>query len=327
MGHGHHQPQAHHATLVSPSHAPSAFGLVPGKEDTSLFRDTRIPFSHLLPGRPVLGIPTPHDPPSDAVLHLQDAPITVRYRLTPPGFAAPTAAHLAHMTATRWASLRAGTQIVADMANDSWLAAWSVEAAAVASYDVAISDLPNAQRLHEELFVLVKHGMVLSVSWAYPRGLVEDPAYASFAAIAEATLVWDAARWDQEVVVWPDGPFFGPGLYGRPKPRHNESAKMLSVVVLEPARRKHLLDIVSGVIINAGAPWVPLPREVVAGYHRALSAAANERQIRAWLDRAFPEVLTAHDLRGLAIMLGKAIDPRRSSSPPPPYVRPPTLLR
>ena len=31
----------------------------------------------------------------------------------------------------------------------------------------------------EDLFVLVRQGMVMLVSWTYPRGFVDDPAYAT----------------------------------------------------------------------------------------------------------------------------------------------------
>ena len=85
-----------HASLHVPTPVPAAapagtsspFGLEPGKDDTALFKDARAGFSHLLPGRPVLGLGgRPGDPPSDVVIHLQDAPITVRYTMAPPAFA------------------------------------------------------------------------------------------------------------------------------------------------------------------------------------------------------------------------------------------------
>lgn len=296
----------------------SPFSLAPAKDDTALFQDARVAFSHLVPGRPSMGSPSlrPNEPPSDAVIHLQDAPITVRYRLEPPAFAAPTAAELARLTAERWSRWRANAYVGVDLANDSWLWTWGVEGAAVASYDVADS------ADHEELFVLVKQGMVLYVSWSYPRGLVDDPAYATFASVAEATIVWDSARWEQRGRVWPEGQFLGPGLYGAPRPKHNEGAKQLALAPMAPEERAHLLGILSGVVSGAGAPWVPLPAQLIVGNKRAILGATRDAQVRAWVEAAFKDVVTAHDLRGLAIMLGRALSPQRTSKTPVSAVRP-----
>ncbi len=306
------------------SSAASPFALSAGRDDTGLYQDARGGFSHLLPGRPMLGIATarPGDPPADAIIHLQDAPITVRYRLEPPSFPASSAAELARGTAERFASWRAQSdlgKLNVDHANDSWLGAWGVEAAAVAAYDVPPIDPSNAGAalLREDLFVLVRHGMVLLVSWTYPRGFVDDPAYATFASVAEATMVWDPNRWEQRGRVWPDGAFLGPGLFGAPKLRFNESAKQLAAASILPEERSHVLGILSGVVSGAGAPWVPLQPEVIEGNRRAILSAVRNARLRAFIDEAFTEVRTAHDLRGLAVILGRALDVRRVSSRPP----------
>src|SRR5687767_4918099 len=98
---------------------PSPFDLVPNRDDTELFRDARVGFSHLLPGKPVLGMMTvrPDEPPADAIIHLQDAPITLRYKLESPAFSAPTAAELARLTAERFAGWRAQQAVGVDFAN------------------------------------------------------------------------------------------------------------------------------------------------------------------------------------------------------------------
>lgn len=318
----------------------SPFALSPGRDDTGLYQDARAGFSHLLPGRPMLGMTTarPGEPPCDSAIHLQDAPITIRYRLEPPMLAASSAAELAHATAERFASWRAQNHLNVDRANDSWLGAWGVEAAAVAAYDVAPVDPASpgatAPLLREDLFVLVRHGMVLSITWTYPRGFVDDPAYATFASVAEATMVWDANRWEQRGRVWPDGAFLGPGLFGAPTLRFNESAKQLAAANIFPDERNHVLGILSGVVSGAGAPWVSLAPEVVDGNKRAILSAVRHERLRSFIEEAFTEVRTAHDLRGLAVILGRALDGRRvsSSMPPPmpggaPIQRPPPQAR
>jgi hypothetical protein len=309
----------------------SPFTLTPGRDDTALYQDSRAGFSHLLPGRPTLGMATlrPGDPPADAAIHLQDAPITIRYRLEAPSFAASSAADLARGTAERFATWRANGAVTVDWANDSWLLAWGVEAAAVAAYDVPANPAAGTDVFREDLFVLVRQGAVLVVSWTYPRGFIDDPAYATFASVAEATMVWDPARWEQHGRVWPESAFLGPGLFGAPHARYAEIAKQLSSAPLLPDERTQVLGILSGVVSGAGAPWVPLTPDVVAGNKRAVLSALRNGRLRSFVEEAFLEIRTAHDLRGLAIVMGRALDARRTSSIPPAMpgsgLRPPPL--
>jgi hypothetical protein len=307
------------------------FSLTAGRDDTALYQDARSGFSHLLPGRPVLGMAAhrPGEPPADAVVHLQDAPVTLRYRLEPPSFRAASAAELARGTAEPFAGWRAQATVSVDWANESWLAAWGVEAAVVAAYDIppsaTSSGVTTLQR--EDLFVLVRQGMVMFVSWTYPRGFVDDPAYATFASVGEATMAWDFSRWEQRGRVWPDGAFLGPGLFGAPKSKYHELGKLLCSAPILPEERIQVLAILSGIVSGAGAPWVPLGPEIIDGYKRALLAAVKNARLRALVDEGFAEVRTAHDLRGLAIILGRALDVRRTSSLPPPMPVPPSFHR
>ena len=315
-----HAPLSSHSPIAAPGGIASPFALTASRDDTALYQDSRAGFSHLLPGRPVLGMATLRagEPPADAVIHLQDAPITIRYRLEPPAFTASSAAELARTTADRYASWRAQCAVSIDWANDSWLLAWGVEAASVAAYDVPGNAAAGVQEAREDLFVLVRQGMVLVVSWTYPRGFVDDPAYAMFASVAEATMIWDAARWEQRGRVWPDGAFLGPGLFGAPKAKYSEIARQLSSAPLLPDERTQVLAVLSGVVTGAGAPWVPLPREVIDGNKRAVLSAVRNGRLRSFIEEAFIEIHTAHDLRGLAIVMGRALDSRRSSSSIPP---------
>lgn len=311
-------PHGPHGTATAPTPMPpSPFSLTAAKDDTALYQDARAGFSHLLPGRPVLGLSgRPGDPPADAVVHLQDAPLTLRYALAPPAFAAPNAAEVARLTAESYSGWRAQSAVRVDFANPSWLAAWGVEAAAVAAYDV------SGGSHREDLFVLVRQGLVLTSTWTYPCGFVDDPAYATFASIAEGTMIWDPARWQQRGRVWPESVFWGAGLFGRPRPKHNERARQIATAVIPADERGHLLAILTSVVSGAGAPWVPLAAEIIEGNRRAILGATRSSAVRAFVEEAFPDVTTAHDLRGLAVLLGRALDGQiagtTSSAPPPP---------
>jgi hypothetical protein len=141
-------------------------------------------------------------------------------------------------------------------------------------------------------------------------------------------MVWDPARWEQRGRVWPDGPFLGPGLFGAPKAKYHAIGKQLSASAILPDERAQVLAILSGVVSGAGAPWVPLVPEVIVGTKRAILSATRSGTLRAFVEEAFTEVRTAHDLRGLAIILGRSLDVRRTSSfPPPPFAPPLAALR
>ena len=289
---------SHYAPPPSPV-PPSPFLLTLGKDDTALFQDTRVSFSHLLPGRPSIGKARPGDPPCDAVVYLQDAPVAVRYRLEPPTMQAASASDLARMTAERYASFRARAGVNADLANETWLASWGVEGAAVAGYHVL------GER--EDLFVLVKNGMVMFVSWTSPLSFVEDPAFAAFVAVAEATLVWDATRWEQRGRVWPPSAFVEPGLYGAPKERFSAGARQIPWQNLDPNERTRLVSMVSGISASAGAPWTVLSQDVREASRRALLGTTSDRDLQTFFDAAFADVVTAQDLRGLAVIVGRAV--------------------
>lgn len=278
---------------------PSPFLLTLGKDDTALFQDTRVAFSHLLPGRPSLARYAPGDPPADAVVRLEDAPIAIRYRLEPPAFAASSAAELARFTAERFGSYRARASVNADLANETWLAAWGVEAGAIAGYDVGAE--------HEDLFVLVRQGMVMVVSWTCPKTFTTDPAFPAFVAVAEATLVWDPTRWEQRGRVWPASAFLEPGLRGAVKPKHAEAAGRVPWNELDPTERRRLLAMASGISASAGAPWTQLAQGVREASRRALLGTTTNPHALAFLDAALADVVTAQDLRGLAVIVGRAL--------------------
>jgi hypothetical protein len=308
----------HAATLGPIGHPPPAsvtltavqspFTLGDGDDaDVAIFQDARLGFSHQLPGRPVLAVAQPGDPTADASVVLQDAPVTVRYKLEREPAWASSAAEVARRTAERFASWRAQAVQRIDFANPSWLSAWGVDAAALATYDVS-SNASVDPRAHEDLFVLVRQGHVLLVTWSYPRELADDPIYASFASVAEATMVWDPSRWDHCGRIWPSSTIIGPGLRATPTPRYFEGSRWIGEVALGTAERARALGILAGIAGNIGAPWVALSSDVLARSRAALVSAFRSPELQMFIRSTFREVHTAHDLRGLAVLLGRAIE-------------------
>jgi hypothetical protein len=291
---------------------PSPYSLDPGTDDdAALFQDARIGFSHLLPGRPSLAMARPGAPTADATVQLHDVPVTIRYKLEAPSVRAPSSAELVRLTAERFASWRAQGAVRAEFANPSWLLAWGADAAVVSTYDVA--PVPGAEQpAREDLFVLFRQGGTYLVTWTFPREFTDDPTYASFASVAEATMVWDPMRWEQRGRVWPESPFVGSGLRAQPKAKYQETARWLAEIVLSDAERSNVNSVLAGLASNAGAPWVELRPDVLERSGIALRSAFRSPEVQAFLQTAFAEVKTAHDLRGLAVLLGRAFSQRPS---------------
>jgi hypothetical protein len=306
---------------------PSPFALARSHDDTALYQDGRARFSHLLPGRPRFAPPatvTQSAPLADAILVLEDAPITVRYRLETPRVSAATAAEVAHLTAVTEARARAGANLetaTVDHANPTWLAAWGVEAAAIAAYDVAPAMVaPGAPLEREDLFVLVRGGLVLTVRWTAPRELANDPVYAMFASVAEATMVWDPERWQDQkrARVWPESRLLGPGMRATPHAALVERARELASFPVAHDERTALVALLSTVVSNAGAPWVAIAATERAAATAGLLAATRDARLRSFVQLVMNEVRSAHDLRGAAMLVARALAPdeaRASEAP------------
>lgn len=289
------------------------FALTPKHHDAALYQDLRASFGHLLPGRPRLtpgaAGAAPGEPPADTALWLQDAPIAVRYRYEAPQLAAATAGDLAGRTAEAYARARVapasrgpGVERVAP----AWLAKWGVEGAARAEYDLTAPDAAGAD--HEELLVLVRAGGVMLVTTRWPRGAVDAATLALFRSAAEATLVWDARRWQSASGLWPESSFLQPRVVATLWPgREEQLAWLAREARFEDAEREAVTTAVDDVLRNAGAPWAGLDAAAWSAHRDRLLGALVQPAARAFVEGAFGEVRTAQDLRGLAAMLGRAV--------------------
>lgn len=240
--------------------------------------------------------------------------MTLRYRLETPSLAVASPSELALRTAERVATSRT-TRV--ELTDPSWLSAWGVEGAAVAAYAVP----ETATR--EDVFVLVRQQQVYVVVWTYPATFIEEPTYACFASVTEATMVWDTLRWEQRGRVWPASTLVGPGLHPQPTRRLREWTDRVGAIAnhgqtsgMPERERATILEKVSNIVTNVGAPWVELRRDIIDSTRRSLVNAFTDPWVRASLYEIFAEVKTAHDLRGLAIQIGRTLDPERSAPPP-----------
>jgi hypothetical protein len=285
-----------------PGRRPAAPGIFlearpPGSDaDVALYRDARVGFSHLIPGRPRLFAVdyTPNELACDACVEIEDAPVTIRYRVD------IDTKEIAIAIARRIAVWRAQAPVVAETAHPSWPRTWGVEDAAVASYDVALSRA-HGEPTREDLFVLARREQRYIVTWTYPSRAAMTPPYGAFASIAEATMVWDPQRYEQRGRIWPKSDVASPGLSPTLDPR------LLGTVhtIARTAQREALHKIVMRLLVDVGPPWLELPPDLVRAHRDEIVNVARGEE--ALVHRLFEPVRTAHDLRAIAVFIGRAL--------------------
>jgi hypothetical protein len=288
-----------------PMVGPFALTPTPPDGETALFQDSRVGFSHALPGWPrALAASSPQDP-CDAAMQFYDFPVWLRYRIDRPAFAAQSAMDLAVRHAHVLAGHTTGAQQEVVPAPPARLGAWSVEAAATARYDRR-ADSFGAE--HEELTVLVRQGRILVVTKRWRRE-TDWARLALFKSAVDATIVWDAARFRYTPRIWPESTFLEPMAYPNLKGPRQEALASLApqFAPLSKERREALGDVIGGIVTSDDPPWKPLGPEERAARTKQLSDAAASAQLAALFDGGMREVQTAHDLRGLALMTGWAM--------------------
>ena len=284
------------------------FTLTPKASDVALYQDLRTTFGHLVPGRPQItpAQPAYGEPPADTVLWLADAAITVRYRLEPAAFVAANAHDLAARTAQIYAARRAQRAVDVALVDAGWQATWGVEAAARADYDLPTPDAAGADR--EELFVLVRGGMVMFVTTRHPRAGVDPVTLALFRSATEGSMTWDPMRWQSGVTPWPESSFLEPRALATLRPQREQQEAWLAYEAAPSGEeeRAAIYEALERVLRTAGPAWAPLDADAHASYRVSLLAAIQQPKLRSFVDASFAEVRTAHDLRGLAMMVGRA---------------------
>jgi hypothetical protein len=289
--------------------------------DVVVFNHLTARFTHAVPGRPQLTPPlAAHgEPATDAVLWMYDVPASVRYRCEGQTVGGATATDVAVESAKRFAQWRAQKEIAVRPAGPDWCMTWRADGGASARYDLPAPDSTGANR--EELILLVRAGMVMQVTLRYPKNGVDLVTLASLRGMLWATILWEAVGMAQSP--WPQSAFLEPRAAATLVPgRHEQSAHLGARMAIPRADQNRLEPALLGMIEGKGrptvqptedpieipaAPWAPATHEMLAAHHNALATALPHPELRLFLDGTFPHVRTAHDLRGVALMLGRAV--------------------
>jgi hypothetical protein len=291
---------------------PAHFALTPTTPDgeTALFQDHRVGFSHALPGWPqashVTATAGPGEPPADALVQLWDFPMWLRYKVDRLHGPAPSAMHVAIDYASRYVAARTREQVALQPARADRIAAWSVDAGAGASYALAQPDPLGAT--HEDLTVLVRHGVVLAVTRRYANAAQDWLRHSTFRAIADATMIWDPQRYRYDAKVWPPSTYLQPTLVPMLLPNRQAAVPGIAAGLRLPQTEAQALGAVLEAMMRSdAAPWTPLTPEIKAGWMRELANAVTMPHAMQLLSQGLNEAQTAHDLRGFALLTGTAL--------------------
>lgn len=316
----HHEEQQR-AARMRQQLASFPYTAAPVGHDVVVFNHLSARFTHAVPGRPQLTPPLQAhgEPAVDAVLWLYDAPAALRYRCEALTVSGASAADVAVETARRFASWRAQRAVEPQAAGPDWCVTWRADGGAHARYDLPAPDSTGANR--EELVLLVRAGMAMHVTIRYAKRALDLVTLASLRAMTWATMLWEPMGMVQSP--WPPSAFLEPRVAATLVPgRHEQSARLGASLAVPRAEQDRLEPYVLAMIEGKGratvapaddpfdvpaAPWAIVTPEMLGAHHAALGGALPHPELRAFLDATFRDVRTAHDLRGVALMLGRAI--------------------
>lgn len=290
--------------------ANSPFALVhDAAGESALFEDRRSGFTHSLPGYPraVGVIPALGEPPADVVLAIGDLPVTVRYWLDRPQFQASDAVDYAVKSGQGYAGTRTGGQPPVVPARPDQVALWSVDAAAVASYALPRPDPYGAD--FEDLVMLVRQATAMAVTFRYPRGMLDWLRQAFFFSAARAGMSWNPHRERGAPRLWPESAFLLPTVNAELNQHKLQVLQQITPALWALSQpEKEAVSVCLGAMVQREEPpWAPAAPDVIASHAEALFGCSVSPAYRQIVHQAMSEVRTMHDLRGVSVLLGRAM--------------------
>lgn len=292
----------------------SPFALTPNQTgESALYLDRRAGFSHALPGYPraIQPVPDPNEPAADTLVALAEMPMFIRYRLDRPPIPASTAGEYADKLTASYAANRTQgrTPIVAQVRTDQTVA-YGVEAAARTTYSLSYPDAFGCDA--EELLVLVRAGAALAITFRYPRDTPTQDwlRYALFTSAAFATPRWDPHRFQHASPIWPPSSFLDPGLSASLNHHKVSVLPQVAPVMqsLSSSDREAISACFGTIVQRDEPPWMPISPDALAAHRDAIFACSDDSAFRNTVHQALGEVRTMHDLRGVCVFFGRAMN-------------------
>lgn len=288
----------------------ASFALLPNPSgETALYQDRRAGFSHALPGYPraLSPIPTPVEPVIDTLVGLAEIPVFVRYRLGAPQVQAASAVDYAVQAAQAYAAGRVGGYPGVVPARPDQAARWMVEAGALTSYPLPQADPFGAD--FEELIVLVRHATAMAVTIRYPRAQMDWLRQAFLSSAIKNSLLWDPQRGAYAPTIWPESAFLEPSVNGALNAHKSHVVGQIAPTIgaLSMPEKEAVSAALGAIVSREEPPWAPATPELLTPQIDALLGCSYNPHFQAIVRQAAGEVRTMHDLRGLCVLLGRAM--------------------
>lgn len=281
------------------------FTLAPIAGDVARFVDRRSGLAMSLPGHPSLveivaaGRSWRDEPAYEARVELADIPVSLRYRCSEIDAPLRDLRTLAVVHAANRCSK--GMASPAFTARREQLAGWNVDAAASALY--ALRD-PATDGDTEEVLLLARGQALATITKRFPRPRLPPIAWALCNSAIAAGLRWDPAALDgPPSPVWPESSFLVPGVHGTLRAARRQDAARLAALAPPPARMAALAGAAQQLLEGNDAATHLITVEERAAIAEYLARRGDPGPLAGVVAELLAEVRTAHDLRGLCIVL------------------------
>lgn len=283
--------------------------------DTSRFVDRRIGLSLCIPGHPERRAIAPSmgvsEPTYEALIALADVPVTLRYRhdeqpVKPANLAVLAEAYAANRCKRE--DLQRAQPASADQCR-----VWGADAAASTIYPLREPD-GDGDNMEEAL--LVARGMsVVTITKRFSRERTSWVSWTLANSAIAAGLRWDPAALDtRPAPLWPHSTFLAPGVTGTLVAKRRDAATRIgALVAARPSSAVRLGDGIAA-LVRGGEP----PSHVVTAQERTLfdtylGDLTNDPDLGRELSALVADVQTAHDLRGLCLLVLHALGKIRAT--------------
>lgn len=284
------------------------FGLNDSGE-TGLLVDRDCGFSVAFPGHPHRTPILNHDdvPSHDARVMIKDIPVEIRMRVDkrPEGIQATP---LAIALAQTFAGNRTRSEIKVSPAQEKQRKLWTVEGAASTMYPLKTFDPSGADS--EEVLVLVRENHVVTLTKSFAGAFTDSTRWTLFNSACAGSIRWNPRKVAKQVPhLWPRSTFLDPGIQGTlPEIRRAEARALTTRLPRSPELLKEAFPRLDTLIHGSEPPWDPFDEDLRTFVGRYLSEVFDRTAIRAYVEQEMARLQCAHDMRGLALILRKALE-------------------
>jgi hypothetical protein len=162
--------------------------------------------------------------------------------------------------------------------------------------------------------------MTLLVTFRYPGNDIDPMVLATFRSVARASLVWDPTYPPAPPTLWPASSFVGPGLASPLLPyRESQVPYLTAPMNVALAERDPVGRVIESLATGPEPPWHPLSHtDVASASERLVGAAPSSPEFARMVQTVIAEVRSWRDLRGFALLLGRAAGAAWADQPSPP---------